>query len=204
MGSTLISNITDTSYVHTGLTPGETYYYVVTAVNAIGASSPSSQVSAVPLSTGTPLLSSNFDDATLQGWTATGTWAVTNVAGYSYSPSYSITDSPSGDYASSSNTSITSSVLNLTTTSNPSLSFYHRYSIESGYDYGYVEISTNNGSSWTILKQYTGSQSPAFAFVTVDLSPYKASSQVLIIFRLSTDASVNQDGWYIDDIVVNP
>ena len=36
------------SYAHTGLTNGTTYYYVVTAVNSYGESSESSQVSAIP------------------------------------------------------------------------------------------------------------------------------------------------------------
>ena len=36
------------SYLHSGLTNGTTYYYVVTAVNSYGESSESSQVSAIP------------------------------------------------------------------------------------------------------------------------------------------------------------
>ncbi len=42
------------SYTHSGLTNGTTYYYVVTAVNSYGESSESSQVSATPATTTTP------------------------------------------------------------------------------------------------------------------------------------------------------
>ncbi len=44
----LISEITTTSYTHTALTNGTTYYYVLTAVNAAGESTPSDEVSATP------------------------------------------------------------------------------------------------------------------------------------------------------------
>jgi fibronectin type 3 domain-containing protein len=47
---TPIANVTN-PYVQTGLTNGTTYYYVVTAVNGYGESTPSNQVSATPLAT---------------------------------------------------------------------------------------------------------------------------------------------------------
>jgi len=51
---TKISNVTS-PYVHTGLTNGTTYYYVVTAVNSNGESRESPQVSAVPGSISSPI-----------------------------------------------------------------------------------------------------------------------------------------------------
>ena len=45
-----ISTITTTSYLHTGLTNGTTYYYVVTAENDYGESDESDEVSAMPTS----------------------------------------------------------------------------------------------------------------------------------------------------------
>jgi hypothetical protein len=39
-------------YAHSGLTNGTTYYYIVTAVNSYGESTPSTQVSAAPVGTG--------------------------------------------------------------------------------------------------------------------------------------------------------
>jgi fibronectin type 3 domain-containing protein len=48
-GVTQIPGVTATSYTHTGLTNGDTYYYVVSAVGAGGEGAPSTEVSARPL-----------------------------------------------------------------------------------------------------------------------------------------------------------
>ena len=50
---TVVASSTSISYTDTGLTNGTTYYYVVTAVNSVGESGNSSQVSATPQATST-------------------------------------------------------------------------------------------------------------------------------------------------------
>ena len=155
-------------------------------------------------------------------WTITGTptsapkWAIT-TATYN-SPPNSYTDSPSGNYASSSTITMTlTNPINLTGFSKPRLSFYTKFDIENNWDYGQVEISTNNGSTWIPLQgQYTnpgtGSFQPngeplydgtqvAWVKEEISLSSY-ISSQFKIRFELKTDASVQNDGWYIDDIKI--
>jgi hypothetical protein len=143
----------------------------------------------------------NFDDGTLQGWTTSGTanWGVTMSS--SHSGSYSVTDSPGGDYVNSAITYLTSPVLNLTGTSNPVLAFYHKYDLENGFDFGYVQISTNGGASFNTVKTYTGTQS-SFAQEAFDLTPYQSSSTVVIRFHMTSDSIVISDGWYIDDIEI--
>jgi hypothetical protein len=79
------------------------------------------------------------------------------------------------------------------------LLFDHRYSLEYSYDFGYVEVSTNAGGTWTILKSYTGSQA-AWTSVFVDLGAYDDAESVQVRFRLETDYSVVRDGWYVDDV----
>jgi fibronectin type 3 domain-containing protein len=53
-GVTQIPGLTGTSYTHTGLTNGDTYYYVVAALTTGGASALSTEVSVTPLPTAPP------------------------------------------------------------------------------------------------------------------------------------------------------
>jgi len=52
--TTIATGVTGASYIDAGLVNGTTYYYVVSAVNAVGESGNSSQVSATPASGTTP------------------------------------------------------------------------------------------------------------------------------------------------------
>ncbi|RKY93682.1 MAG: hypothetical protein DRQ13_09165, partial [Ignavibacteriae bacterium] len=87
--------------------------------------------------------------------------------------------------------------------------------IESNWDYGQVEVSTNNGASWIPLEGeytepgvgsfqpngepvYDGTQS-GWVKEEISLSAY-LSDQFKVRFRLRTDGSVTRDGWYVDDI----
>jgi acid phosphatase type 7 len=57
---TTIANVTTTSHVDTGVVNGTTYYYVVSALNAVGESANSSQVSATPSAPSPPAAPSNL------------------------------------------------------------------------------------------------------------------------------------------------
>ncbi len=152
----------------------------------------------------------------INNWTAAGTWAVTGTK-YVSAP-YSITDSPSGNYQSNSNSGITSvSSLNLTGSLGATLEFDAQWAIEDDWDYAQVLISTDNGGNWIPLEgQYTnpgtGSFQPngeplydgsrlTWIHETIDISDY-LSSQVKLRFHLITDVSMNEDGFYVDNIVV--
>ena len=106
--------------------------------------------------TGTPIMifADTTNDPTLL-WNITATpsvpkWEATNLAFHSSSTSF--TDSKTGEYVS--NAIVTMSLKNaidLSTNENPRLSFWTKFDIESGWDYGQVEISTNNGTTFTPL-----------------------------------------------------
>ena len=153
-------------------------------------------------------------------WTITGTpvsapkWAVT-TATYN-SPPNSYTDSPAGNYVANSTITMTlTNPINLIGYANPRLTFYTKFDIENDWDYGQVEISTNNGSTWIPLQgQYTNPGTGSFqpngeplydgtrtnwVREEISLSSY-ISSQVKLKFVLKSDGSVQKDGWYVDDI----
>ncbi len=133
-----------------------------------------------------------FDDFErgITNWATTGQWGLT---GSSYhSANNSLTDTPGGDYSDQSTTSAT---LNGTYQAS-SLSFWHHFDIEDGYDYGRVQVSANGGG-WITLASYDGTQS-SWQQVELDLSAY-AGQGLAFRFLLETDYSVTRDGWYIDD-----
>jgi len=126
-------------------------------------------------------------------WTRTGDWGLTG--NHFHSPFSSLTDSPSGNYDDYGSSSAT------LTDSYPAtgLSFWHRYDIEEGYDYGRVQVSADGGP-WSTVRSFDGFQN-AFEQVDVDLSEF-AGSELQIRFMLETDSWVTEDGWYIDDVTL--
>ncbi|MGD8441659.1 MAG: M14 family zinc carboxypeptidase, partial [Holophagae bacterium] len=134
------------------------------------------------------------------GWTAEGQWAITTEA--SASPSHSWTDSPGGDYGDDWNDSLTSATLSLSGVAGVVLEFSHIYELETGYDYGHVEVSIDNGTTWTTAASFNGTQTAAWERVELPLPALDHAAQARIRFRIETDFAVTEDGWHIDDIVL--
>jgi hypothetical protein len=144
------------------------------------------------------------DDAegTFGNWVTNQGWGITSSQ--SNSPTHSFTDSPTGNYANSANNSMTiANALNVDSSQVVSVSFFHKYATEEGYDFGYVEVSNNIDTAWQIVKSYTGTLS-AWTLQTVDISPYISSAaNIRIRFRLYSDGFQTADGWYVDDIKIH-
>ncbi len=79
------------------------------------------------------------------------------------------------------------------------VTFKQWYDLEYGFDRGEVYASTD-GSTWTPLQMYTGSIAD-WQNVAVNLNPF-AGQRTWLLFNLWTDGSVQQAGWYLDDVQV--
>lgn len=147
-------------------------------------------------------------------WTKTGNWGTT-PSQFVSAPS-SITDSPSGNYSSGTDTFIrTTNPINLTSASHALLEFYAKWNIEKGYDFAVLEASTN-GTTWQPLcGKYTTtgtssqiSGAPVYDGIQntwvkeqVNLADF-VGQQLYLRFRLKSDGSVTGDGFYFDDFSV--
>jgi len=106
----------------------------------------------------------------------------------------------------------------LTTLNNATLNFAVWYDLEDEYDYAYVSISTDGGSSWELLvpdHMVAGEFGPAYngrsefendhrdGWVKESLSLNSYVGQpVLVRFDVLTDSAISGQGFAIDDIIV--
>ena len=126
---------------------------------------------------------------------------------------------PDGCWWSNRGDSISSTLtrqVDLSAVQSASLSFRIWYELEEGWDYGYVEASSDGGTTWDVLPAtgtttydpagnsyghgYTG-MTEGWLRAHADLSPY-AGQVADIRFHYVTDDSVNGSGFCVDDIAV--
>jgi hypothetical protein len=107
----------------------------------------------------------------------------------------------------------------------PELTLVTKYDIEIYWDFGFVQVSTDGGSTWTSLEnEYTtfdhdpsvypaifdelpgltgeSPDWPDWTTMTFDLSAYSGET-VLINFRYMTDWATTGDGWYVHEASVS-
>jgi subtilisin family serine protease len=134
------------------------------------------------------------------GWTVQSPWAITAEA--SHSPTHAWTDSPGGNYANSRNVSLTSPVFDLSDYTGVTLSFWHIYDTEPGWDFCYVEYSINGGSSWTVAATYDGYDQTIWMQEEIPLSALDGQANARIRFHFTSDSSNVADGWHVDDVAL--
>ena len=133
----------------------------------------------------------------LKNWEVTGLWGITEED--AKSGTKSLTDSPLTLYPNSVNV-YAQFKISLAASTRPMLTFWEKHNLASG-DYAYVEFS-KDGSSWDRVYYQVGTDSTNWNQYRIDLKRYMGEAQVYIRFRLQTDSSNFQDGWYIDDVSV--
>jgi uncharacterized protein (TIGR03437 family) len=138
-----------------------------------------------------------------RGWSSSLTpasnWVITNAR--SATPSHCWTDSLSGNYVNNSDVWLVSPLLNLSQAAGVTLIFAQSYDFERDFDYGIVEFSIDDGSTWKRAAAFTGVQSN-FMQTKISLDAAAGQSRARIRFRLRSDAATTADGWNIDDIRV--
>jgi hypothetical protein len=113
------------------------------------------------------------------------------------------TESPYGDYNPMAHNWIeTAQPLDLSDRMTASLRFQHWYYFEPGYDSCLVEVSINGGTSWEVIAGPFWGQDVGWGTGYADLTPYCGFSDVRLRFTILTDASMQEDGWKIDDVEV--
>lgn len=101
----------------------------------------------------------------------------------------------------------------------PIFDWYQWYDIDSAGDGGVVEVSSNDGITWTQVTPEQGYPCPAlepgsalsgqpaytgtsdgWEYQSVDLSDWVTAGEVRVRFRFASDASGEAPGWFIDDV----
>ncbi len=134
-------------------------------------------------------------------WITNGSWQVGNPTsgpgnGYN-SPTHAATNL-SGEYNNYANDWLISPQIALPDDAGDIiLNFHEWFSLESGYDFGKVKISTDGGSNWTKLHVSNGTSS--WRETVLSLTTYKGQN-ILLGFNLTSDGTAVGPGWYIDNI----
>lgn len=146
-----------------------------------------------------PIFTSDAENG-LAGWTVTGAWNTTTTQ--FHSPTHSFTESPAGNYPANADVRLTMSAgLDFTQVAAAAVTYWDRYVTEADYDYCLVEISTDGGAAWTTLSKVSGSNL-VWTEHWLDASTAAGGTQVKFRFRLTSDQSLQYDGWWVDDIVI--
>jgi immune inhibitor InhA-like protein len=94
----------------------------------------------------------------------------------------------------------------------PQLTFEADWSLEDGFDYSYVQLSTDGGETYFTIPCSDQAEGPlgsafngvsgGFLNVSCDLSTW-AGQSVVLAFRLVTDGSFFLDGFWLDDVTLD-
>ena len=137
-------------------------------------------------------------------------WGVTPLA---QSGTFGFTDSPTGTYRGAPLGGNVNAIAELGQPANLRLGSRLEWDqiciTEATFDFCIVEISTDDGTTWDELARYDATSDPRWGdyvaqpgdwrHESIDLAAY-ANRQAIIRFRLQSDANLEFDGWYVDNV----
>ncbi len=207
-GETLLqSGLTATSYTDTSAANGTTYFYTVAAVNSVGTSARSSEVSATPAASVTPtqlLGNPGFETGTASPWTASA-GVIDNSTG---EPAHSgAWKAWLNGYGTTHTDTLSQTAALPATLSTASLSFYlHIDTAETtkttAYDKLTVQIRNSSGTVLGTLATYSNlNAATGYSLKTFDVSAYKG--QTIQVYLVGTEDSSLQTSFVVDDFALN-
>jgi hypothetical protein len=132
------------------------------------------------------------------GWTTGGSnnqWHISTRRANSPTHSW-FSGADAGNYADDMSAYLMSDTLILS--SGAQLSYDQWYNLESGFDFGTVEINT--GAGWTQLVAPVTGSSGGWVHVTQNLNLACLGTRLWIRFHMTSDQNTNSEGWYVDNI----
>nr|WP_276316359.1 S8 family serine peptidase [Paenibacillus artemisiicola] len=195
--------------IDTAAVAGAVNRYKVAAVDYSGNESEPSEEFSVDLTSVSEIFKDTFDGPDDNGWTHGGSgdeWergTPANIGPDSAVSPPNVWGTDLDDtYSDSSDNALVSPEIDLSQWDNAAVFFSNWYNLESGYDYGRFEITTDGGATWTELASFNGSSyDNQWELFGYDLAPY-AHQQVRFRFHLQSDSIVNMAGWYVDNFKV--
>lgn len=134
-----------------------------------------------------------------------------------HTPPGSLTDSPTGNYTGNANNPMsTKEMIDLLNSPVAVINYWAKWKTEKGFDYVQVKVSDDNGITWTPLAgryTVTGTEYQALGQPVYDGKRYAWVREQIILkeylnkdiklrFHMRSDAGMNFDGFYLDDVTV--
>jgi len=179
--------------------------------STVDVAAPGSSVYSTYMSEVAALAVQDFESGTA-GWTLTAPFGRTNAG---YTSSWSLADSPAGNYADNVNAAAVAPGFSMAGRSGGYIEFYLRGNILNDGDVFLVETASNSGGPWSAqpvwLNDGTGwyyfpggiaGAAPDWSYAQVYLNDPELVASLYFRFRLSTNAGGVADGIYIDDVAV--
>jgi len=145
--------------------------------------------------------SDNFESG-IGNWTVTNNWGLSTTK--AYSPTHSLSESPTGNYTNNQTSYCTMATgVDLSNRMSATVSFWAQFKIEAGFDYMYVDVSNDNFTTFTNLAIFDGVVT-TWTQYTYSLGGFvgTGNTDIKVRFRFVSDQGYVMDGMYIDDFVI--